>query len=478
MSGIKRLLDPSLFPYGREFARSQLRGTIFAPAIAGLVWASGARLPVLLLVLHVLSAWATIFAGGLLAGECYGRRRSARWGAMVLLALVLSVPVAGTSLLLMDPYLTARSFSTPFTVLAMVGVLLAMRAGADEGRVRGGVLCGVSLVVAVAFHPLMGAYACGAALLLGCSMTRAPDLRLWRMVGVAVLAVGVALVVVAAAPAESAAYWRAETTRDFWFLGRWRWFEWCGVVLPLGILGAVAGSGGGRRGVIGEAERGLARMAVWLGSIALGIAGVLGRAGMRTHLVARMQPLRVFLVVYLVLIVVLGARLGERVLRRSAWRWAAMFLVLGGAMLMAARLTYPGSAQVELPWGAGEGGGNGWVRAFYWARENTPKDAVFALPADYTTMRGEDAQGFRAIAERSALPDGAKDAGIAAIRPALADAWADGVEAQIGIERATDEERRLRLLPRGVSWVVLPAGAETALACPYRNREVEVCRLL
>ncbi len=481
VSGIKRLLDPSLYPFGGEFAQSQLRTSVFAPAVAGLVRASGVRLPVALFWLHGLSVWVTIYAVWLLATRIYGRERSARWGSVGLLAGLLGLPVAGTSLLVMDPYLTSRSFSTPCMILAMVGVLGAMGVG-GERRGGGWVLCGVSLGLAMLFHPLMGAYACGAAVLLLCSLKRSPGVRLRWLAGMAALAVGVAVAVVLGAPAESGVYWRAETTRDYWFLARWEWFEWCGAVLPLGILGAVLWRGGAvraraRRAWMGtEAERGLARMAVWMGWMALGIAGGLARAGMRGHLLARMQPMRVFQVVYVVLIVVLGARLGERVLRRRAWRWGAAATVLGWAMFTAARGTYPASAQVEAPWGAGEGR-NGWVRAFGWVRENTPRDAVFALPADYTTMPGEDAQGFRAIAERSVLPDVAKDGGAAAIRPALAAAWADGVEAQSGLERVGDEERRRRLLPRGVSWVVLPAGAATGFVCPYRNAEVEVCRV-
>ena len=51
-------------------------------------------------------------------GACVTSNR-ARWGGVALLASVLSVPVAGTALAIMDPYFTARSLSTPLTLLAI-----------------------------------------------------------------------------------------------------------------------------------------------------------------------------------------------------------------------------------------------------------------------------------------------------------------------------------------------------------------------
>ncbi len=42
-----------------------------------------------------------------------------------------------------------------------------------------------------------------------------------------------------------------------------------------------------------------------------------------------------------------------------------------------------------------------WLSAFLWIRENTPKDAVFALDPKYMNEPGVDGHGFRAMAERS-----------------------------------------------------------------------------
>ena len=73
------------------------------------------------------------------------------------------------------------------------------------------------------------------------------------------------------------------------------------------------------------------------------------------------------------------------------------------------------------------------MQAFLWIRGNTPKDALFALDADYINAPGEDAQSFRAIAERSALPDYSKDGGEASIAPDLTAAWSIGQAAQRGL---------------------------------------------
>jgi len=120
---------------------------------------------------------------------------------------------------------------------------------------------------------------------------------------------------------------------------------------------------------------------------------------------------------------------------------------------------------------------NEWVEAFDWIRLRTPKDALFALDADYITKPGEDAQSFRAIAERSVLPDYSKDGGEAAITPWLTESWTSGQEAQVNLSGRTDAQRLQLLTPKGVNWIVLEAKAETGFACVFANAAVKVCRL-
>src|SRR5271155_3970918 len=205
------------------------------------------------------------------------------------------------------------------------------------------------------------------------------------------------------------------------------------------------------------------------------------RTGSATHLVARLQPLRTFQLVYVVMTLTLGGWLAGRGLRRRVWRWLATFSLLAGVMICAERRTFPASRHLELPGAVARSSigssGNAWEQAFVWISRNTPKNAMFALDAEYITRPGEDAQGFRAIAERSVLPDYSKDGGVVANKPGLTGAWSEGQAAQTGLSSESDSKRSAELRPLGVTWVVLTRDAATGFACEYTNEAVKVCRL-
>jgi hypothetical protein len=480
---IKRLLDPGLYPHGAEFVVGHLRYSLFAPAMAGLVRESHFSVEMVLLLMHVAAFWMTLFAAWLLAARCYASRM-ARVGAVALLAVWMTLPIAGTSLMLMDPYVTARSLSTPCALLALVGVLEFMvpRFGiGEEGtpdRRRGMALCCGALAGAGMMHPLMAAYALGSVLLLGTALSSNRMVRVWGMAGLGLTGVAMAAGLTLSAPSESDVYQRVVLTRDYWFLSQWHWYEWIGLIAPLLILSAIAL--GERRD--GDAARvGLARMALVAGLTATVVAILFARAEMTTHLVARMQPLRIFQLLYIVMILALGAALGERVLRRRPIRWVAAFSMLSAVMVMAERRTFPASKHLELPGILMRNDladqGNAFERAFVWIERNTPRDAVFALDAQYITKPGEDAQSFRAIAERSVLPDFSKDGGVVTNKPELASAWLQGQVAQAELSAETDVRRIAALKPLGVSWVVLERSSVTRFACEYANEVVKVCRL-
>jgi hypothetical protein len=478
---IKRLLDPGLYPRGAEFVVGHLRYSLFAPMVAGLVRESRLSVEMVLLLVHAATFWMTLFAAWLLAARCFASRE-ARGGAVALLAAWMTLPVAGTSLMLMDPYVTARSVSTPLGLLALVGALEFLlpqfEIGEGTDRRRGLVLCCAALAGAGVMHPLMGAYALGSVLLLGAAMSPSRVMRVWGTVGLGLTALGMAAGLLIAAPMESEIYQRVMLTRSYWFLSEWHWYEWMGLVAPLVILSFVATR---RRGEDDAVRVGLARMAVAAGVTAVVVAGVFARTGMKTHLVARMQPLRIFQVVYVVMTLALGAWLGERVLQRRPMRWVAMFSLLAGVMFAADRMTFPASRHLELPGvfalDNGESAGNQFEQAFVWISRNTPKEALFALDAEYITKPGEDAQSFRAIAERGALPDFSKDGGVVTNKPELAAAWQEGQTAQTGLDTEPDATRVARLRPFGVTWVVLARNAATSFACGYANDAVKVCRL-
>lgn len=476
MAGIKHLVDPGLYPHGTEFVTEHLRFSIFAPMVAGLVRASHLSVETVLLVVQVASFWVTLFAAWRLAMRCFASRE-ARSGAVALLAAWMTLPIAGTALMLMDRYVTARSISTPCALLALEGALAFLMSddATRAQRMRGLALCGGALAVAAMVHPLMAADAMGCVLVLGCVSSGNRRVRVWGTFGLCVGAVGVAAALWKLAASDGAVYRQAAVTRYYWFLSEWRWYELVGLAAPLLILAMVAF---GRRREGDGARVALARMAVASGLTAVAIAALFARVDSASYLVARLQPLRVFQLVYVVMILVVGAAMAEKALRRRLMRWVAAMATLCGVMLFVERQTFPASAHVEL-----QGvmrtvaPQNAWEQAFVWIRRNTPKDALFAMDADYIARPGEDAQCFRAIAERSVLPDYSKDGGEASITPALARAWAEGQAAQKGLNTETDAERVAALHPLGVSWVVLDRGAATAFSCEFANGAVKVCRL-
>ena len=483
---IKRLLRPGLYPQGAEFIVGHLRFSIFAPGMAGLVRWSHLRVETVMLLVYLASFWTTLFAGWLLAARCYPSRE-ARCGAVALFAVWLTLPVAGTSLMLMDPYVTARSFSTPFALLALVGALqfLLPGSGSVDGRTaaqwQGVLLCCAAVAGAAAMHPLMGAYAFGSVMVLACVMSPRRQIQIWGTIGLSGAAAGLAVTLQMSGVPESKAYLSVVQTRYYWFLSEWHWYELMGLVAPLVIL---AMSAFGRRGAklkqdeSDAARVGLAKMAVVSGVIAVAVAVLFARSAFATHSVARLQPLRIFQLVYVVMILVVGAAVAERVLRRSVLRWVVVFSLLAGVMVFAERQTYPESARLELPgtmqWSAPK---NPWEQAFVWISRNTPQDALFALDSHYINLQGEDAQGFRAIAERSVLPDYSKDGGVVANKPALTGEWMQGLAAQANLSTEDDAVRMKALRPLGVSWVVLDRGAKTGFRCEYANAVVKVCRL-
>jgi hypothetical protein len=482
LAGVKRLLDPALYPHSTAFVMEPARFSLFAPMVAAIVTLSHLSAPVALLALHLASIWATLFAAWMLASRCW-TPRTARTGAVVLLACWLALPVAGTALVLMDPYLTARSISTPCMVLALVGVLDCTGRNwpaTKNSRKRGLCLWIASILLAAATHPLMASYALGATLMLACQRSSNPRTKRWAIPALSATALAIAACLQLAAKPENAVYRRIALTRTYWFPAAWSWYELIGLAAPLVIFAFVAWKDSRMPRLdlvrVDPARRALAQTALATGATAWMVAMLFARTGAPTHLVARMQPLRAFHIVYLLMVLFLGAKLGESILKHRAWRWVTALLLLGGVMFAAERNAFLNSQHIESPWTAPR---NLWVQAFLWIRENTPGDALFALDADYINAPGEDAQCFRAIAERSSLPDYSKDGGEASIAPELTAQWQIGQQAQQGLSApaTTDSMRIAALNPQGVSWLVLDDHAVTNFNCPYANAAVKVCRL-
>jgi hypothetical protein len=447
VAGVKRLANPSLYPSDSVFALAPTRLSIFAHMLAPLLrWGS---LPLLLLLCHLASIFLYLAGAWRMAARMFSSR-SAAWGALLLAACAFTLPVAGTSLSIMDPYVTARSFSTPLMLFALSETLAERWA-----------LAVVWLTLGALLHPLMAAYMAIAMLTLAFSKR-----KMWRSLA-AVCALGwlaAALIFILTRHVDAnTAYSRAALSRSYFFLSSWQWFEYLGLVFPLLLLGFA-----GARSREAWSARAVAIAATVTGGCALLVSlCFVHRSG--SLWMARLQPLRAFQFVYLAGVLLAGGWLAKH--KRAL---TLVCLVLIGSLFTGQRLTYPESNHVEWPNARPQ---NRWQEAFLWIRGHTPNDAIFGLDNDYIEGSGEDALGFRATAERSAVADWYKDGGIAANFPQAATLWWQGAQATAGLNRANDDQRLARLRPLGASWIVLPAATATRFRCPYVNLEVKVCKL-
>ena len=478
VAGVQLTLNPTLFPHYTVFVSEHLHFSTFAPVLAAIVHLTHLSLAWVLLLTDLFSLWLTFYA----AHRILQRTTSsepAQLAGLCLLAAFWTLPIAGTSLLLMDPYVTARSLSTPLSLLAVAFAL------DDRTNLRQLLYSALCLILAAAFHPLMAAYAFAFVLVLCVTRLRQ---RFLAYAILAVSALALATLLQTLAPTETPAILAAEKSRYYWFLSQWQWFELLGLAGPLAVLAAVLTRYRKHDDRLNTAAATLCRACIAIGSIATLVALLFAHEGSRAHLVARMQPLRVFLLIYAIMPLLLGATLTQlaldasKRLQSSASRLAltslpAILLVaLAATMFYVQRQTFPASDHLEFPWRA-QHSPNPWVQAFLWARDHTPPDALFALDTKYVNEDGEDAQTFRPIALRSALPDYSKDGGEAAITPSLATQWQQGANAQANLSTETDAARDARLVPLNVTWMVLHAAAPTTHPCPYNNGTIKVCSL-
>lgn len=456
VAAVEKVVKPGLFPLHNSFVLPPIQHSLFSFVLGWTMRAFHIPLAYALFLTYLASLWLILFACYRIAQALFSRAH-ARWAAVVLLAVTLTMPVAGTAIFFSDPYLTARSFSTPASLFAI--------AYAMESRMLRSALC---LLAACLLHPLMAIYAIVYVVVLALIRVRRMD---WLAgLAVAPLALGFAGSHAAALIGDTHAYRVAAMSRTYFFLDQWRWFEWLGLFPPL-IAAAVYWSRR-RFSLQSDLDR-ISATSLALGTALLLFAVVFTRSAANPFL-ACLQPLRVFQLIYILFFLAIGGLLGEYVLQRQLWRWLTCFATIAIAMCFFQLRAYPSLQHVEWPWSRPS---DPWEQAFLWIRNNTPESAYFALDPYYQTLAGEDTIGFRAMTERSVLPDWNKDGGIAAIDPSLADQWWGEVHKTESFANWGDQQRIRVLKSLGANWIVLPGSASTQFACPYRNSTVRVCQL-
>jgi len=462
LAAIKWRLNPALFPYDADFFRVQLQATIFDKLIAFTIRLT--RLPVLwgVLLWQMAAIFFLLYCCWRIACRCFAKSE-AQWAATALVGILLSMPIGGIAINMADQYLHPRNLATALILAAVVAVV-------DHRLWLGGIL----LAIAFAIHAIMASFGISFCLFL-----------LWQLRSQQPLNIPAAtafLIPLGWLFEPGSQAWRqAASTRGFYFLGRWHWYEWLGVFAPLVILFLLM--------------RFLRPRSVSHDSIVLlpfltallyyGVFHtVVGLAIMLPPSLERLrpfEPMRYLHLLYILFFLILGGLIGECLLRRRIYRWLLLFLPLSAGMLYAQLKMYPASPHLELMFVKQR---NQWVQAFDWIRRNTPADALFAIDPHYEALDGEDQHGFRALAERSVLADYEKDGGMAARVPRIAPRWLKEVTALDGWRNfGINDFRRLKN-DFGVTWVVLSredaayqGASSDSMSCPYENERARVCRL-
>ncbi len=463
LAAIKHDLNPALFPHDADFFRLQFQATIFDKLIA-----------LSIRLTHLPIVWAILLwqfaATFLLLRECWRIARrcfaspEAQWSAVSLVAGLLTLPIGGIAISLADQYLHPRTLAAAATLAAVVAIL---------DRRHG--LAVALLTLAFAIHAIMASFGISFCLFLYWKLRPHPAKRNAPLPLAAFLfPLGWLF-----EPASDA--WRkAAGTRGFYFLSRWHWYEWLGVFAPL-ILIYFYRQFLKSRARTNEDQRLLSLLSALLYyGIFQTIIGLIVMLPASLERLRPFEPMRFLHVLYVLFFLIAGGLLGSYVLGRRMYRWTMLFLPLSAGMFYAQMAMYPASPHFEFPFVKSN---SGWLQAFSWIRQNTPRDALFAIDPHYELLPGEDYHGFRALAERSVLADYEKDAGMAARVPGLAPRWLREVTALNGWQnlRAPDFERLRNDM--GVTWVVLSredaqySAQPNPMTCPYENAEVKVCRL-
>jgi len=464
LPGIEKVLHPHLFPVGAEYFELHAHLTWFPQLIAGTARLLHLSLPWVLLLWQFASFFLFLLACWSLMRRVFADKKAC-WAGVMLVTALFTMPVAGTALYLMDPFLNPRNIIAFAQVYAVLRVV--------ERRYVQAVLF---LVFAASIHPLMSAFAATFCLLV-VVMDRWPAWgELLRGIRARAERPDLVAPVVLLTPMEGLfvspthAYDQVTINHRYQFLTRWTWYEMLGAVAPLLIFWWFRAIGRARR--MRNLELLSGAMAVY-GAIYL-VVGLVVSIPHRLEVFALLQPMRSLQLLYILMLLFGGGLLGEYVLRNRAWRWVALFVPLAGGMAWAQHSLYPASPHVEWP---GAQPGNPWAQAFQWAHDNTPEDAIFAIDPYYMSIEGEDFNGFRAIAQRSQLADGGKDAGVVEMFPGIGDSWYAQVHAQTGIDQFKRDEFENLRRQYGATWAVLRQPTHAGLDCPYENSVVAVCRI-
>jgi hypothetical protein len=459
LTAVKADLNPALFPHNADFFRLQTQATVFDAWMAHFVRGTGIPLAWSELLWQLIALFLILWASQRIAAQLFAEAR-AQWAAVAMVAAMLTLPVAGTALNLADQHLHPRNLATAL-ILVAIARILENKPGENK-RWQALPL----LVVALVLHPIMAVLGISFCGFLALALLEPAPFRVRAEEGSLASATPLGWVF-----APASASWReALSSRNYYSLYRWTWYEWLGALGPL-VLFWVLWRVAQRKG-----EERLARFA--LAVLAFGVFyQLLAMAILAPDSLIRLsplQPMRYLHLVYLFMALVAGGLMGRFLLKTHVWRWAVYLLVFNGSMFVVQRQFIDGGAHLELP---GMASANPWIQAFDWVRQNTPTDAYFALDPGYLAAPGEGFHNFRAIAERSQLADGIKDTAVVMQVPSLGPVWREQELAQAGwtqFELADFERLKEQF---GVDWVMVSYPQPAGLDCHWHNGKLAVCSI-
>ena len=367
LSAIQRRLHPSLYPHDFQLFTLEMQASIFDRFIAFCARVTHIPVPGIELLGQCLTAFLFLWACMALARRCFSSA-AGQWAGVALVAVLFTLPVAGTALYIFDQYLHPRAIATVFVLWTILAVL--------DRRV---VLALILLAAGVVLHPIMGVLGVSYCVMLWIAGARAG--KPVPKPGLVTASVAVLPVWIFEGP--SPAWKQALNTRDYYFIGRWTWYEWLGAIAPVFILWVMARYA--RRANRPNLAR-LAGCAAVFAAFQLAVACIVLLTPALVRLTP-MQPMRYLHLVYILMALLGGGLIGEKLLRAHFWRWLALFVPLALGMFVAQRSLFAGTEHLELP---GIASHNPWLRAFVWVRTNTPTDAYFALDPYYMQLPGED----------------------------------------------------------------------------------------
>lgn len=460
LPAIKAHLHPALYPHDAIFFQPQNRATLFDELVAGT--ARELHAPVQWTVFgYYLGTLLVFYAGMWALGSQLFHGLGARLGGMLLVGTLLTLPIAGTCIFIVDQHLHPRTLATALILFA--AARLAPRAWGAPVPAAEYAWAALLMAGAALIHVQMAFYG---VLFLGVLL-----LPLRALGGRAAVVASFTPVLLTTLLAKSGSEWQeASRTRTQHYLMKWEWYEWLGAIAPIFVLWGMAQLA--RRRGLPEASAVAMRTALFA---AVGFAaGCVITIPPRLERLTPYQPLRTLHLTYIVMVLLAGGLLAELVLKQRLWRWALLLLPIAAGMSFAQFESFPDSHHIEWP---GRATGNDWVEAFNWVKANTPIDAYFVLDPHYMSSEGEDYHGFRGLAERGQMADWDKDPGVALLFPELAVRWSHEVHALDNWKNFTADNFHGLREQFGVGWTVLSVPVVGISDCPYRNRKVMVCRM-